>query len=567
MDIIKDVEKLFINLRSIKNHTDEITVALIGKTKVGKTTLFNAMMKSEFYPLIGEGSQGTTRIIRAGHWHGIHIIDTPGLEAMNKGGKHDEEVTKHALQYADILVAFIPNDSQEVGMEDFYLDCERTGKPVFYVQNVYRNLNKSKRILKEALLEPAKWKEAEEYDENFKKIEDYYANRGFRTSLFNRSSIVSYSKEMMSGHIENVEGENIHLNSDECEKIKQGSGFPEFEARFTKFIRENYRFACANRYYPYFFESISALNKPLENERRKLIEKGTEIHKQKEIVFACLKKEKSLCMRQFHTDMSEIRTNKYEIDSLQNLIDTKKINRKNFKDEAELICSRIQESANHIYIDNIEKSRNRLVILSDSLKLRTISGKLKNIELDEEWDDYTGEYFKLIAQKVFNFFPPGADTVFEYISKNLGGEKILRDILPQHHITFIGINQRKRDEILENFEGVVQRCFDTMNSCYSEAIEKTFSSCYEGAKSVFREREEIIRQHLSTVSYEKQRIVEVQNVAGCLRARGYLRIFFPNAQYVSYTYDKKRNVMMIHARGVSSTQLRCSGMLIEIKED
>lgn len=573
-EMLAIIENLFSRIQLIHDNSNEITVAIVGKTKAGKTTLFNAMIRSDFYRLIGEGKQGTTKLVRAGHWHGIRLIDTPGFGAMYADGRNDEAVTVNALRIADFLIVVIPGDTQEAGLKDFYLECEKTGKPVFYVQNVKRFLNKSERVLKASIQYPAAWRQDEAYDENFRILEEYFAKRGTYKALLGRSCIVSYSREMMSGHIGCVEGiKDVFLTRGERGRIKAGSGFPEFEMEFEKFVRVNYRFACTNRFYPEFFKTISELSELLANEREMLSVQMSKIVVQRDEALVMLDRAQSLCIDRFDGELSRLRTSGYGDDVLEKLIATKKIKQKNFVNEAETVCGEIQEHANSFYKESIEEARNWLVSIAGGFTLEY--GDAGTIETEKvvdagEWAVYTGKYARKLAGTVISAvatigsallgaIPPLAVGVG--VGGNLIGDQLSRNI------TFAGIRDNKHSEILDKLRWTVERSFDTVKSGYAEAIESSFASSRDRVVGFFREQIASTELRMETVSDAVRRLQEMQDAADRLRAKGYLKAVCPDAKYIWHEYGENHSTMTICAEGVASVRLECPGLTIEIKGD
>ena len=579
--VLEEIRNLSDRIKAIREHSDEITVAMVGKTKAGKSTLFNALMESKFDRLIGEGKQGTTKLVRVGHWHGIRLIDTPGLGAIYAGGRNDEAVTEEALHTADFLLAVIPGDTQEAGMEDFYLECEKTGKPVFYVQNVKRFLNKSKRVLTASIQNPNAWRQAETYDENFRTLERYFARRGLYKSLFGRSCIVSYSREMMSGHIGCVEGsKDVLLTQKERSRVESGSGFPEFALELEKFVREYFRFACANRYFTEIFGSISVISKLLAENREMLSVRMSEITMRRDEALTILDREKSLCVEQFRGELLALHSSDYGDAALEKRISTQKIKRKNFVAEAETICEEIRNHADSLYRKCIAESGKRIASLTGDRPLKANGERPAYADgtMDGgEWAGYVGQYTKKIGGTAISIAATIGATVLGTISLpiavpavvlaggalagNLVGEQLSKDI------TIAGIQESKRREILDKLRRTVERSFEMVESGYTEVIGASFAGCRDGCVKFFREQAADAALHMETVSDSIRRLQEMQDAAERLRASCYLRAAYPKAQYIGHKYDANSNTMTICAKDTASTRLNYPGLTIEIKEE
>lgn len=136
----------------------EPTVALVGKTKAGKSTLFSLLcgMGNEF---IGKGSQRTTKFITATHCHGIRIIDTPGLDAASEDGRKDETKTMNACRMTDDIL-FVMSDDTYNNELNFFNQFVDANKPITVLIN-HKNADLFEYKWKEYREKPDLWKEHE----------------------------------------------------------------------------------------------------------------------------------------------------------------------------------------------------------------------------------------------------------------------------------------------------------------------------------------------------------------------------------------------------------------------
>lgn len=130
-----EMKKEYIEKVEALNNT-EPTIALVGKTKAGKSTCFSLLcgMGDDF---IGKGGQRTTKTLTAAHYHGIKVIDTPGLGAAAIAGEEDESKTKLACKMVDAVLFVMGNDTydDEINFMDRLVE---DGKPITVLIN-YKN--------------------------------------------------------------------------------------------------------------------------------------------------------------------------------------------------------------------------------------------------------------------------------------------------------------------------------------------------------------------------------------------------------------------------------------------
>jgi hypothetical protein len=142
LEIIKKIQKIGESLNAKQRTLNYFSIAFIGKTKVGKSTL-HAIMTGEGWDSIGVGKQRTTRLNRVYEWENIRIIDTPGIGAP--GGKTDEEIAQSVINEADVICFVVTNDSiQETEFKFLHL-LKESAKPLIVLLNVHKNFRDSRR--------------------------------------------------------------------------------------------------------------------------------------------------------------------------------------------------------------------------------------------------------------------------------------------------------------------------------------------------------------------------------------------------------------------------------------
>ncbi len=152
-EILEDLESVQAALQAKQRSLGHFSVAFMGRTKVGKSTL-HAVITKEGWEAIGVGKQRTTRYNRVYEWNNIRIIDTPGIGAP--GGKTDEEIARNIIEEADVICYVVTDDSiQEAEFEFLKILKEKT-KPLIILLNIQYNLRDSRR-LEHFLKNPERW--------------------------------------------------------------------------------------------------------------------------------------------------------------------------------------------------------------------------------------------------------------------------------------------------------------------------------------------------------------------------------------------------------------------------
>lgn len=141
-EIIKNLQEIYESSNSKQRALDYFSIAFMGKTKAGKSTL-HAIMSGEGWDSIGTGKQRTTRENRVYEWENIRIIDTPGIGAP--GGKTDEEIAQSVISEADVICYVVTNDSIQETEFGFLRLLKENNKPLIILLNVHKNFRDSRR--------------------------------------------------------------------------------------------------------------------------------------------------------------------------------------------------------------------------------------------------------------------------------------------------------------------------------------------------------------------------------------------------------------------------------------
>jgi small GTP-binding protein len=139
-----DFEHLQQTLEAKKRSVGNFTIAMMGRTKAGKSTLF-ATLLGTYYEGIGEGKQRTTRqnkVYDIGN--GIRLIDTPGIGAV--GGEADEREALKAVDESDLICYVVTNDSTQETEFEFLGKLKQQTKPLLILINVQYNLKDERRL-------------------------------------------------------------------------------------------------------------------------------------------------------------------------------------------------------------------------------------------------------------------------------------------------------------------------------------------------------------------------------------------------------------------------------------
>jgi uncharacterized tellurite resistance protein B-like protein/Fe2+ transport system protein B len=152
-EILSDLETMREAVRAKKRALNYFSIAFLGKTKAGKSTL-HAVVTGEGWESIGIGKQRTTRYNRVYEWKNIRIIDTPGIGAP--GGKTDEEIAQSIIEEADVICYVVTDDSIQETEFEFLKALKGKTKPLIILLNIQYNLRDSRR-LEHFLKDPDRW--------------------------------------------------------------------------------------------------------------------------------------------------------------------------------------------------------------------------------------------------------------------------------------------------------------------------------------------------------------------------------------------------------------------------
>ena len=130
------------DLQARKRSLHSFCIAIVGRTKAGKSTLLTTLTGRD-QAAIGDGSQGFTRYNRAYNFHGIRLIDTPGIGAAGGQGENfeqaeirDSDVARSIFPESDLVCFVMDNDSTVPCTREIMRDLNNRGKAFVILLNV-----------------------------------------------------------------------------------------------------------------------------------------------------------------------------------------------------------------------------------------------------------------------------------------------------------------------------------------------------------------------------------------------------------------------------------------------
>lgn len=141
-------------LNKKKRNIRYFTIAFMGRTKAGKSTLHKVITQQQKDD-VGVGKLRTTRYNRSWYWNKLRVVDTPGIGAP--GGATDTEIAKSIIDEADVICYIVTNDSIQETEFDFFETIKERNKPLYIILNVKGNLSQGVR-LRRFLEDPDAWR-------------------------------------------------------------------------------------------------------------------------------------------------------------------------------------------------------------------------------------------------------------------------------------------------------------------------------------------------------------------------------------------------------------------------
>ncbi len=132
------IEDLISSLNTKRNHLEDFTIALFGRTKAGKSTICEALTRGDGHT-IGKGSQRTTRDMREYRWQGLRLLDTPGIEAYQ--GEEDTAKANEVIDQSDMLIFLTSDDSVQPDEFSAMAQLHRINKYFAVILNIKHDIS------------------------------------------------------------------------------------------------------------------------------------------------------------------------------------------------------------------------------------------------------------------------------------------------------------------------------------------------------------------------------------------------------------------------------------------
>lgn len=173
----KTLQKLQSTVKTQKRTRDRFTMAFMGRTKAGKSTLL-AFLLNQGDEGIGNGQQRTTRENRIYDLpNHVRLIDTPGIAAV--GGEADTEEALKAVDQADVICYVMSSDSIQIEELNVFRQLKDQSKPLVILINMQKDL--TRQVHRRRFLEkPEKVMASSAIEEHktriYEHLEEYYGS-------------------------------------------------------------------------------------------------------------------------------------------------------------------------------------------------------------------------------------------------------------------------------------------------------------------------------------------------------------------------------------------------------
>lgn len=118
--VTKQVDEALASLRERAKHLDKFHVVMFGRTGAGKSSMVEILSHGDGKRISRDGRLDYTRKTQAVEWHGIRVLDTPGIQgwAAHEDRQKIEAEAHDAVKRADIVLLAFDDYNQKIGEFD-----------------------------------------------------------------------------------------------------------------------------------------------------------------------------------------------------------------------------------------------------------------------------------------------------------------------------------------------------------------------------------------------------------------------------------------------------------------
>ena len=258
-EVLYDIEKLIQSEENTMNELlqKEITIALLGKTKAGKSSIFS-LMTGYGQEFIGEGLQRTTRFATTGFINGIRVTDTPGLGAMDEQGRiGDEKKAMNILETADLICVVIPTDSISTELKDTIKKIAKKNKPIHIIFNKKgTDIFEFEQVYQEFMKNPYGWMCDDKIVDNMHGHKNdllRYAEKNNFKNILQFDYVHAYMARVAKNQINT----DWHIGFWEKKKLLKASNYKNIVSHILKRSVQNYKYY---RWQQYFNSMLYTVN-------------------------------------------------------------------------------------------------------------------------------------------------------------------------------------------------------------------------------------------------------------------------------------------------------------------
>ncbi|MCQ2352434.1 MAG: GTPase domain-containing protein [Victivallaceae bacterium] len=145
-EFIKTIEEITRHINKEVDELKKFKIVLFGRTKVGKSTVREALTQGSGES-IGKGGQSTTIQIHEYNWYNLQVYDTPGILSskdtnVDESGIGDEErMANELLMRSDIALFMFASDNIEQPELEYLQKIAQSGKEVLILLNVKSDIS------------------------------------------------------------------------------------------------------------------------------------------------------------------------------------------------------------------------------------------------------------------------------------------------------------------------------------------------------------------------------------------------------------------------------------------